>query len=636
MISLNHLTALRLALGGLWLTPGAALAQTNLLANPSFEGGGAQPSAWEAWTYPGCTLKRVTDQAHTGVASVFIGVTSEGATNFPLYAYRASNVQAGELYAAAVWARTKGMVSAWGASISLEFMHGTTRLPYCSGEQTGGGDNDWTRLTVEGYVPEAATQMIVTIGTHGVGQVWFDDATLIRTAAPDAFAGDRAALRVRPGQVISENFRGFGADGNFMLTRGFNTSKGVNDADRKLVLDRAAAMRLRVVRTLFDYSWWEPAEGVHTPDSEGLKDELIWFQALKDAGTEVMIHPWGDSFAYPDWMRDGNHRLPKPEKREAMVRSLAEYLAFLRHDKKMINVRYVCLMNEPDNDDHRAVPPEEFLRLSGLLARELQKRGLDRDVMLIGPDDSSAPVNTQSLFFRKTIGPGMDLFQATSSHTYAHKDPRLLGSWIAGRRDAMRLTARKSPLPIFITEFNTLGGTWTNPDNETYAHGLFLANFGIEAARGGASLALVWILFDTYYTADLKQGYGLWRYKDAGWAPRPGYYSWSLLTRHVEPGCQVVAVETPPAAADLRAVAFLAPDRRLTVLVANNYKRPLQLTLESGLTQDLTVRRYDYTRAALPGGEAIFKASTKFTWSAAEPAGVTIEPESFMLLAGER
>ena len=45
----------------------------------------------------------------------------------------------------------------------------------------------------------------------------------------------------------------------------------------------------------------------------------------------------------------------------------------------------------------------------------------------------------------------------------------------------------------------------------------------MTALREGAAGALMWCLGDTYYTdQDIhRQRWGLWRYKDEGWEPRP-------------------------------------------------------------------------------------------------------------------
>jgi len=66
---------------------------------------------------------------------------------------------------------------------------------------------------------------------------------------------------------------------------------------------------------------------------------------------------------------------------------------------------------------------------------------------------------------------------------------------------------------------------------------------------------LMWCLTDTDYGQPMK--WGLWRFRDEGWEPRPGFYSWSLITRYTEIGSSVHPLKTN--AEDAAGVAFRAP-----------------------------------------------------------------------------
>ena len=460
----------------------------------------------------------------------------------------------------------------------------------------------------------------------------------------DAFTGNRVSFHVRPGQIINSRFLGFGAHGDYFLTRGFNLSKGVNDADRKLVLDRVAAMRPHIIRVLFDYKWWEPYEGRRTTDSPDLRDQVQWIGFLKPIGTDVIVHPWGDQFAYSDWMlRTGDpdwwknpfSRLPIAAKRDAMVHSLADYIRFLRRNKGLTNVRYVCLINEADNDPSRPVDVTEYIRLNRLLKQMLEEGGVGDEVILLGPDDSSAPVHARSLWYHQTLPAGRDLFGALSSHTYRHEDTRLLEPWVKSRLDLLRQASpAQPPLPLLITEFGYGGASFENPENVKYEYGLFLADFAIAALNAGASAANTWCLFDTYYSMHIKQGWGLWRFKNEGWAPRPGFYSWSLITRHTEPGSQVPTVEVSPLAEGVRVGAMLSPAGRLSILAVNRYDRAIQVQLSTGLGRESKMMIYRFTCAALAAATGrMLEASGELTVPVDSQASLELPAQSFLLLA---
>jgi len=605
----------------------------NLVANPSFEQGTDLPDGWDRWSPAGATLARDTTVAHTGRASARIDIGPDGA-EYPHFIWHVRGVTAGEVYDCSVFARTQD-ATGLGAYVTLEFLSGGTRLPFAQGELTGAGTHDWMPLHVRGMVPDGADTVGLCLVTYGQGTVWFDDAQMVRMqGAPAPFLGRRATLEVCPSRVVCRRFAGFGANGDYFLTRSVNTRRGVDDADRARVLERVAAMRPHIIRTLFSYEWWEPEEGRRTPDSEAMQDYIGWVRFLKSIGCAVFVHPWGDYFAYSDWMRDGTNRLPRPEKRDAMVRSLADLIEYLRRDQNLDNVRYLDLMNEPDNDPTRPVDPDEYTRLCRLLDRELRAHGLRDEVTLTTADDSTGPPLLASKWFREITSRGLDYADAVTTHTYKHRYVPSLAPWL---RDEMAILGEQPKrVPLFITEFGYSGpamDTFKNPENEDYEYGLFMADFAITALSEGASAALAWCLFDTYYDDVHCQGYGLWKYKDEGWQPRPGFYSWSLINRYTRPGSRVFAVDTGDAATCVRAVALESPAGELTILAVNRSERAIHARLVTRLGREATLRVYRYTRESVPTPDEGMLCSVGYLKSPARGAAfLDLPPESFVLL----
>ena len=600
----------------------------NLLPNPSFEQGTATPDGWQLCPWGGAKLTRDTTVARTGAASARVGISPEGAAEYPCFKYVQLGAKPGEAYHGTVFARTRGMTDI-GAYIAVEYYAGDKRLAFDSSEFTGPGDRDWMRLAVDGIVPPGADRISLCLAAHGQGQAWFDDATLERTlSAPAEFAGDRITVRVQPEVTINARFLGFGSQGDYFLTRSMNTARGVNDDDRKLVLDRVAEMRPQIIRTFFDYKWWEPEPGQHTPDSEAMRDYIAWVRFLKGLGTSVLLCPWGDCFASPAWMRCGNGRLPAPEEREAMICSLADLVQFLRRDQGLDNVRYVCLMNEPDNDPNRAVPPEEHIRLCRLLDAMLRERGVRGEVSLLGSDDCQGSMLHANRWFRETLAGEHGFCDGFSSHTYQHQYTPALVPWVKERLDLLK-AASSPPKPLLITEFGYGGSTFDNPVNGQYEYGLFLGDFAITALNAGASAALQWCLMDTYYDDTNAQHWGLWQYKDKGWQPRPGFYAWSLVTRYTRADSRVVKVTLAPEAGQVRAAALVAPDGRLTVMLVNRLTRPMQVSVLPGLKRTVRLRVHEYAReAAEPAGVVEVEQGGK--------AEVALAAEAFVVLTEQR
>jgi hypothetical protein len=588
--------ALVIALG----SGGAQATAKQLAPNASFEAGGEAPDEWDAFRPTGARLTRDAMAARTGCASVRIESDAEGAREYPNFRYTLRGVQPGEIYRASAWARNPGMTDL-GGYLTLEPYLGHQRGTFASSEFATAGTEAWRRLSVRLMVGEGEDSLVVCLVAHGEGTVWFDDVELVREVqAPLACEATEVTVRLRPRRTVCEEFFGFGAQGDYFLTRSCNTRRGVDDRDRQQVLDRVAAMRPAIVRTFFDYQWWEPEEGRQTPAGEAMQDYVGWVRFLQGIGASVILCPWGDYFAYPAWMRDGEQRLPRPEQREAMVRSLVDLVAHLRRVERLDNVRSLCLMNEPDNAGPvRPTPLDEYVRLNRLLDRQLRERGLRDEVFLLGLDECQSGPLDVSDWFRGNLAREVRCYDGLSVHTYRHRYTPGLVPWFGERRKALRAAEKEGRRrPILITESGYGGGTFDNPENGTYEYGLWMADFAVTALREGAAAVLTWCLFDTYYTDTLAQHWGLWQYKDRAWEPRPGFYAWSLLTRYTQAGSRVMRADVRPNAPSLKAVALASPQGALTVLIVNRYARPMTVRLTGG--QERTLWKYVYSRESVP------------------------------------
>ncbi|MBM3472678.1 MAG: hypothetical protein FJX75_05330 [Armatimonadetes bacterium] len=607
-----------------------ANAAANLAPNASFEAGAEAPGSWDAFRPAGARLSRDANVARSGNASARIDSDAEGAKEYPNFRYTVRDVKPGEVYRASAWALNREMTDI-GAYLTLEPYSGAQRGTFASSDFATASTDQWRHLSVRLMVGEGEDSLVVCLVAHGEGTVWFDDVELVRESeAPPESGATEVTLRLRPRTVVCPRFYGFGAQGDYFLTRSCNTSKGVDDADRKLVLDRVAAMRPALIRTFFDYQWWEPEEGRQTPDSEAMRDYVGWVRFLGGIGTSVLLCPWGDYFAYPAWMRDGEQRLPHPDKRDAMVRSLVDLVAYLRRTEGLDDVRFLCLMNEPDSAfPVRPTPLDEYVRLNRLLDRMLRDRGLRDEVFLLGLDECQSGPLEVSDWFRTNLARESRCYDGLSVHTYRHRYTPAFVPWFAGRQHA--LTAAQTDgrwRPILITESGYGGGTFDNPENGKYEYGLWMADFAVTALREGAAAVLTWCLFDTYYTDELAQHWGLWQYKDHGWEPRPGFYAWSLLTRYTRAGSRVIRVDAVPSAPSLRATALLSPDGKLTVLIVNRYPRPITVRLTGG--PERTLREYVYSAESIPTPDQrmIPPSGTLRAWGT---EALVVAPQSFVL-----
>ncbi len=630
---------------------------TNLFPNPSAEEGGEMPNQWNHFTNDDTTFARDASVGHTGSASARIIVGPKGAAGFPSFNYMFEQVKPGEEYSVSVWVKGQGVKNNWGPNMTVIFFQGDKRLePDISGDDIGGGDRDWTQLNTLAIAPKEADRMLVVMGLYGEGTAWFDDVSVVRTNVMHAlYEGSELSLSVQEDKVLNEHFIGFGAHGDYFLTTPRNIKRGVDDRDREMINRRIESMRPGVILVFFNFKWWEPEEGKQTPDSDEMKDLAYWLRFLQSIGTTVVLTPWGDNFAYADWMgwdlskfpsREGGPsaslapKLPPAEKQPAVMRSLADAVQYLRKDVGVTNLKYISICCEPDNDNIRRTDPEEFVGMLRMLDKELRARNLREDVQLLGPHASGGGATSVSRYIKETMPLGKDVMDVMTVHTYSHQDTRLLPYWLRSRMDYLKqLEPSKPAKPLMIAEFGYGGGTFENTENHKYEYGLFLADFGIVAAREGASAVLMWCLMDTYYPVERpdgdepKQLYGLWRFRDEGWRPRPGYFSWSLVNRYTKPDSKVIAVDVQPQAESVPAVAFLSPQGELTVMMANRGGQDIQVNLQAGASHDRTLRRYEYSEQTVPTPEGMMiGASGVLRAQAGKTVTVALPARSFVLL----
>jgi hypothetical protein len=129
--------------------------------------------------------------------------------------------------------------------------------------------------------------------------------------------------------------------------------------------------------------------------------------------------------------------------------------------------------------------------------------------------------------------------------------------------------------------------------------------------------------------------WGLWRFKDEGWQPRPGFYAWSLLTRYTVRGSDVLALRVEgdrgPAVA---AVALRAPGaRQPTLLLAHRSPRDLTTELETGQPHAVWTR-FVYDRQAVPTpDQGLIPPQDQVGADARGILAISLSAESFTVLA---
>ena len=424
-------------------------------------------------------------------------------------------------------------------------------------------------------------------------------------------------------------FLGFGAETDFYFTLNKNTERGVGPDDIAMLTARMKEMKLAAGRVFFSYNWWEPIEGRRGEEFPVWLDFLNSLTMMKEAGAEVNICPWGDYFGYAPWQKVSfGQRSPEGEALAKTADSLCEMLRYLIVDLGYTNIRYLTLVNEPDNQS-RDNPYDHglYMELAVLVDQTLRDMGIRDRLYIVGADASSWSEGVDP-WFRDTFDADTGrIFDGYASHSYKYnvRAMAMVEQWI-GRRVKLLSEITEKHTDLIVGEFGMYGeenGTYWQPKTLTYEYGLFIGAFSLTAVNHGAAQVLYWNLTDTYVTLDnssaspgdinFRTGYGLWQYKDKNnWEAKPGYYSYSMLSSKTAKGDSVYPVVSGNE--DVFGSAFVSPSGELTVSVVNLKDTAYSVTMDLGETFDgRMLDYYPFSEEALPVNSRLIPKSGAVT-----------------------
>src|SRR4030042_131051 len=102
---------------------------------------------------------------------------------------------------------------------------------------------------------------------------------------------------------------------------------------------------------------------------------------------------------------------------------------------------------------------------------------------------------------------------------------------------------------VLLTEMGNSGGsTNSHPLIDTYEYAIHMADYGTTLLTTRVNGGIAWCMHDMYYfDGGQFMQWGMWKYKDNGWAIRPWAQSFGLLTRFAPRGSLIAPVNgTPP------------------------------------------------------------------------------------------
>lgn len=560
-------------------------ATTNCIANPGFEDG------LTGWAKEG-DAEYVADISvkRSGKSSARITVPSGTALNYQKIT-RDAPVKPGETYRGRFWVLSDPNADGSGPYGAIEFLKEGKRvgIAHTDFQANRSDPKDWHLLEAIGVAPDGADTARLSLILHSHGTAWFDDAELVRVYAAPKPDKAQVKLILKPNETITDHWQGFGCQGDLFLYSDRTIKQGLNDDDRRLIRKRIEAMRPKFIRLAVNITDWENERGKITPDNEAMTDLKHTLAIYKRVGADVQLTEWG--YGPPSWCRPIG-QVPHPDERRSFTDSWASLLKYLRSDCGFTNVRYVTLYNEPNT-----IPWEDISGIYRALDASLKAAGLREDVKIIGPDEACE--NQLLPLAIRDLDSVIDYYDA---HNYTGDSGREFGLWTGTRVSLMPKTQAPGMTParkrFLVTEFGMHDGmdTFFTPHNGEYGYGLFLADSSIVACNEGVSAMSMWCIGDTDYGRRMK--WGLWKFRDEGWEPRPGFYAWTLITRYTELGSTVHRLASDSFNAP--AVAFRAPkDGLWTLMVVNRLDTERPVTI-SGLPANSDWEPFVYSEGTVP------------------------------------
>ena len=364
------------------------------------------------------------------------------------------------------------------------------------------------------------------------------------------------------------------------------------------------------IRCMFGAGWYCRVDAAGTPsydwDGQGIRRLYPILDYCQRRHVDVMLGEWGAPFGWkwddPRWSR--------------IIGDSLDYLVKVRG---YTCIRYYNKINEPQggSDVYRM-----WHAAQASLAAELKRRGLDKTVMLVGPDSSGREALQDWVPF--TLQNSANLMGAYEAHWYGSSATEIPTGDIETvlrrvRKEISSQDPRGRNKLFFMGESGT--GEWLNGDSNRYirdfAYGVYMADYAVQTLRAGLAGLSAWMLDDSMHqqpgsyppggkpSGDPKVDFnfkvwGFWNSKGTAMGKpedeklRPWFYTWSLLSHCFPRGARVVKVSDPHSPG-VRVTAAVVKEYDLSLAVVNDSQTPQNVTLKMpNASGPATLAEYHY------------------------------------------
>ncbi len=402
---------------------------------------------------------------------------------------------------------------------------------------------------------------------------------------------DSACIDLPLKPVVSE-FRGVGAEWDPCFWFEFNRARGVTEADWQMVLGRVRRLRIPIVRIMMQMTWCRRPDGRFDFETPEMRSLYRYLDFCRDEGIEVMLNEW--------WWRPS---LPVPPLADrAFSAAIAVYLRHLIVERGYECIRYCMLINEPNLLMSSGVFWENWHVAIRMLSEELERAGLRDRLQLLGPEHSHGDA-----WLVSCVHVLPDVLDGYTIHRYEFDAKVAAGDLETYYRRQWDYVRKHDPDGgrkwRMVTEAGMTDGMRGGAGNRNIGtpwYGLFMADYALQALRAGSQAILAWQLEDS---SNEEFFWGMWGDKRDGFALRPWFYPWGLLTRYLPRGAVLYAPPAPNGACRVllaRHAAAAGEPAAWTVAVVNRGQNAVNLTIRLPATGSDRIDVYRFASDTAP------------------------------------
>lgn len=462
--------------------------------------------------------------------------------------------------------------------------------------------------------------------------------------------------------IVSSNFLGYGV--NWCPYPWFDLS----ESEWQTLFKRMDYMRpamARVMLRAFHYCDGFDADGkpIYDWDSPRMKKLYRLLDYCQRRKITVILGEWEsprDNGELADHALDKLQPLGMGENDPRWHRLIADCLEHLLNEKHYTCIKYYNLINEPNGSWSGVADFSRWQAAMKSFHAELKRRGLLKQISLIGPD---ACQFEDSWWLDFTVRKCASLIGLYDLHLYAKPgevESGVLETFYKSKRFFInRFDPRGAQKPFLMSEagMERTGPCQPQGGSDSQAHtyepiyGIWMADYNIQCARAGMQGVLAWSVDDAEHIMNNDKGWpdihktlfkkwGFWNSlgEEIGHPEdthiRPWFYTWSLMSRYFPAGCTIVK-SSQPDVFGVRALAATTGEDEISIALVNDSDTAQSLEVNVPAWQfSRKLYRYDFSATNRLADADGFPVPQKIMEADKLNTGVTLDlpSRSFVLL----